>query len=128
MPSCNNKPFSDRCLGASHAREAAHERCGKLKGRPEAALDVKGSAILGSAADTSSAGMTVIPDPLHDRSAQREPVTIGLAIHPVRPLLEELVVGHPPFAGVGRTIATREARGHRVHLAGHMSVGGVADR
>jgi hypothetical protein len=33
-----------------------------------------------------------------------------------------------PPSRVGGAIAAREARGDRVHLAGHAAVGGVADR
>jgi hypothetical protein len=35
-------------------------------------------------------------------------MVIGLAVHPARPLLAELVVGHPPFAGVGGAITAEK--------------------
>ena len=55
---------------------------------------------LRSAADTRSAGVAIIPDPPHGRAAARELVAIGLAVHPRRPLLAELIFSYPPIAGI----------------------------
>src|SRR5680860_1762700 len=86
----------------------------------------KNSVVL--SANTRGARAAVITDPLHMRALLREPVAIGLAVHPAVPLLAQLAVRDPPFARVRRAVAAGETRGHGAHLAGHAAVGGVADR
>src|SRR5262245_13931033 len=82
----------------------------------------------GSVADARRARTTVVTHPMHRRAIARQAVAIGLALHPARPLLAELIARYPPFATVLRAVAAREARGHRAHLARHAPVGGIADR
>src|SRR5262245_17959378 len=83
--------------------------------------------MVGSVADACRARTPVVAHPMHRRALARQAVAIGLALHPARPLLAQLIARHPPFAAVLCAVAVRETCRHGAHLARHAPVGGIAD-
>src|SRR5262245_17309510 len=84
--------------------------------------------MVGSVANARHARTSVVAHPMHRRALARQAVAIGLALHPARPLLTQLIARDPPFATVLRAVAARKARRHCAHLPRHATVGGIADR